>query len=243
MIGGMRRTSLALALIASLLSPAGPAAAKCAPQVLTHQVVSHAADVIPAGGGVLVGWDSVSYKDAPELDGDPAARAGWRFKSGKKRVATTMVKLAPGLALYRPTKLPRSKVARRYLLIGDKGARLGTFKFGGKRGKALAAPEVASVTTHESDRGRGRAVTTTVTLSSAPPADAYGLVVRAPGGEAFAWGPVVEASLEIRVFHDDGRCGRTPPDMRAAADGEALELLWVDRFGRLSAAATATATR
>jgi hypothetical protein len=233
----MRRLSLALALIASLVCPATPAVAKCAPQVMTHQVVSHAADVIPLGGGVLVGWDSVNYNDAPELEGDPAARPGWRFRSGKKRVATTMVKLAPGLAVYRPTRLPRIKAARRYTLHGDQGVRLGSFRFGGKRGKALAAPEVASVITRETDRGRGRAVTTSVTLTSAPPPEAYGLVVRAPGGEAFAWGPVVEpAGLEIRVFFDDGRCGRTPPDMRAAGDGESVELLWVDRFGRLSPA-------
>ncbi len=240
-MGGMLRTPLTLLVVASLLAPVAPAAAKCAPQVVTHQLVGHPADPIPSGGGVLVGWDSVNYNDATEVEGDPAARAGWRFKLGKKRVATVMTRLAPGLAVYRPKKVTRGK---RYTLFGDNSARLGTFKFGGKRAKAMAAPDVTSVITSEEPHGRGMARSTTVTLGSAPPADAHGILVRVAGGEVFTWGPIVDrAALTITVYYHDGRCGRLPPDMRASNAGESVELLWVDRFGNLSPASNPLAAQ
>lgn len=242
----MLRVVVALVVSALLLVPS-TGRAKCAMPRLTHQVITHPGDAIPAGGGILVGWTTDSDWDKPRTTDDPAAKGTWRLRRGKAAVKTRLEALAPGLAVYRPEKVRRGKQV--YVLVGDAGATLGKFTFsGGASAVPAVAPGVTAVTTTtQPARIRGRHVTTTVTLDAAPPADAHALVVRVAGGAAIAWGPVVDrAATTITVFDDDGRCEVHPPGMRAVRDGEAIEAVWVDRFGRTSAASaavTASATQ
>jgi hypothetical protein len=248
MIPAMPRVLLVALASLVLLAPS-TGRAKCAMPLLAHQIVTHAADEIPAGGGVLVGWTTSTDWDSGDRDStDPAARAGWRLRLKKTRVATTMEQLAPGLARYAPAKLPKPAKKgkpQRYDLLGDKGKKLGSFTFGRKKLPELGpAPGVASVDVTRTSRGRGTQVRATVTLDAAPPADAHALVVRTAGGDAFAWGPIVDrAASTITVFDDDGRCEVHPPGMRAPGDGEQVEAFWVDRFGRKSPASAAVTAR
>ncbi len=236
--------ALIAALACLLLFVPATGRAKCAMQQLEHQVVTHAGDEIPAGGGVLVGWTTSTDWQKEHPAGDPAAQASWRLRVGKRRVATTLEVIAPGLARYRPTKLQRGK-AQRHDLLGAGGTKLGTFRFGNKRRAALGpAPGLVSVAVTHSRNGRSTSVLAVASLDAAPPADAYALVLRTVGGEAFAWGIVADRTASaITVFDDNGRCDAHPPGMRAPSSGEQVEALWVDRFGRTSPASAATAAR
>lgn len=233
------RSLLALLVAALCLAPT-TSRAKCAMEVLEYQVVSHPGDEIPAGGGVLVTWSTSHEYDGERKAGDPTANASWRFKLGKKKVATTLETIAPGLTLYRPTVVKKGK-ARVHTLIGDGGTSLGKFKFSAKTRAAFGpAPGVNAVKVKRDDRGRGVSVTATVTLDATPPDDAYALVLRAAGGAAISWGLVTDrTSPSIVVFHHNGRCDVVPPDMRSPSAGESVDAFWVDKFGRQSPASAA----
>ena len=97
MIPAMPRVLLVALASLVLLAPS-TGRAKCAMPLLAHQIVTHAADEIPAGGGVLVGWTTSTDWDSGDRDStDPAARAGWRLRLKKTRVATTMEQLEKNL--------------------------------------------------------------------------------------------------------------------------------------------------
>jgi hypothetical protein len=212
--------------------------AKCAMALLDHVVVAHAGDVIPAGGGVLVGWqESRDYDAGLSGSGDPAMNPGWKFRVRKRNLAARATQLAPGLVVYTPVRLPKGRQIG-VQLIGAKGVRIGTFKFGKKTPGITEAPSPKTLTVTHRQNFRSTKTDGVVELDAPPPKGAYGLVmyeVTASGAPAIAWGPVMDsAATTITVYDGPGRCGTEPDGMRAPAGGAVVELAWVDRFGRLS---------
>lgn len=225
------------ALLVAAIALALPvdAHAKCAMPRLEPEVLTHAADAIPLGGGVLVGWRTSTDWDKPMFDGDPAVNKAWRFALRRRAIATTVKPLAPGLAVY----TPRKRIGGKLTL-----AKVGTFTFSRRKGTFdAAAPAVKAVRTTSADRGRWRSVETVVELDAAPPGGALGLVVYGAGQGPITWGVADASSTTITVFDDDGRCEVHPPEMRAPVAGEKVEVAWVDRFGRLSPRSPAVVTQ
>jgi hypothetical protein len=229
---------LAVALAAALVLAPHAADAKCAMAVLQHVIVTHAADEIPAGGGVLVGWQQSRDYDAGSRGGDPAMHTDWKFRIRKRNLAAKATQLAPGLVVYRPLKLPKARQTG-VQLIGTKGARLGTYTFGArKKTPAITdAPSPKSLKVTHSRSFRSMKTDGVVELDAPPPKAAYGLIlyeVTASGATAIAWNQVIDsAATTITIYDGPGRCGAEPDSARAPAGGAVVELAWVDRFGRV----------
>lgn len=233
----MKYTALAAALI--MIAVGSDAGAKCAMQVLDDEVVTHAGDTIPAGGGVLVAWTTTH--DGEYSTEDPVVHRGWKFREKKKLVRAQMTMLAPGLAVYSP-KLPRNK-KHTVTLTGDKGKKLGTFTIAKQvRKSAGLAPDVTSVTRTESQGYRGTDVELTAHLGTALSTNAYGLIVYDAKGTALSWRRVDDpTATDIVVYASPGHCGVEPPGMSAAAVGDQVTFAWVDKYGQLSATSAALA--
>lgn len=236
---GAPRGVAAVALAAALVLAPHGADAKCAMAVLQHVVITHPGDEIPAGGGVLVGWQESRDHDAGVRGGDPAMNKGWKFRIRKRNLAAKATQLAPGLVVYTPLKLPKSRQTG-VQLIGAKGAKLGTYTFGARKKVPLMtdAPSVTKLTVTHTKDFRSAKTDGVVELDAPPPEGAYGLVLyesTASGATAIAWNPIIDSTATtITVYDGPGRCGAEPDAMRAPAGGAVVELAWVDRFGRLS---------
>jgi hypothetical protein len=222
--------------VALLASPAAAIAGACARIGIEPQVVTHAGDVVPKGGGVLVGWQRATGDGEATADGaDPAFDASWRLRSGKKKLATRAVQLAPGLAVYTPKRALKKK-SRLTLHTGK--TRLGRFTFGTAAGAVLAPPNVQEVSfaQHQSPRG-GTSQSTRARLVGAVPDGAVAVIVyrvTARGTQALSWNRVEAGVTEAVLYTSPGRCGVNPPEMQPATEGESVELRWVDAFGRRS---------
>lgn len=232
----MTRAAVVVGLGVAVALAAVPvdAHAKCAMPRLEPQVLTHAADAIPPGGGVLVGWTTSRDWDKPRAEGDPAVNKTWRFTLRRRLIATTVKPLAPGLAVY----APRKRIGAKLTL-----ASAGSFTFTKRKATFdAAAPVVKAVRTTIEDKGRWRSTSTVVELDAAPPSDAVGLIVYGAGQGPITWAVADASSTTITVFEDSGRCDVHPPAMRAPAVGEKVEAAWVDRFGRLTVRSSAVAT-
>lgn len=234
--------ALGVALAAALVLAPLEVDAKCAMAVMQHVVVTHAADEIPAGGGVLIGWEQSREYEAGARSGDPAMNKGWKFRVRKRNLAAKATQLAPGLVVYTPLRLAKGRQAG-VQLIGAKGVKIGTFTFGSKTSKKATraitdAPSPRSLKVIHSRDGRSMKTDGVVELDTAPPKGAYGLIlyeVTASGATAIAWNLVIDsAATTITVYDGPGRCGAEPDTARAPAGGAVVELAWVDRFGRVS---------
>ncbi len=231
--------AIAVALAAALLLAPHGADAKCAMAVLEHVVITHGADEIPGGGGVLVGWQQSRDYDAGARSGDPAMNKAWKFRLRKRNLAAKATQLAPGLVVYTPLKLPKKRQTG-VQLIGAKGVKLGTFTFGARTKVPLLtdAPSPKKLTDTHTQSFRSIETDGVVELDAPPPKGAYGLIlyeVTASGATAIAWNQVIDsAATTITVYDGPGRCGTEPDSMRAPAGGAVVELAWVDKFGRLS---------
>ena len=225
----MKRAALLLA-VAVLATDAH---AKCAMQVLDHAVVTHPGDEIPAGGGVLDAWLQHSY-DGTDRDrtADPTVHATWKFREKKKLVLANAVTLAPGLTVYIP-KVKRGKKHTVTLLDGTTTKKTYTIA---KKGRVLlpdAPPMTAAVRSEHQDR-RSHSIKVEVTLGTAPPADAYGLIAY-NGDVAVSWQAVEDpAATTMFAYKSPGRCGVEPETMEAPSEGDSLTFAWVDKFGQLS---------
>lgn len=234
---------LAVVAVAVALSFAGstPVRAKCAPTLLVAQVLTHSADVIPTGGGVLVGY-TYSTDDEGSRRGDPAVNADWTMTVAKRRVAPRIEVLAPGLAVYRPGAIRGARPAAITLRDG-KGKKLGSFSARGRlTAAALPAPIVTSATsvTTSVDYGRYQGMQQTATVVvDAIPAGAAALVAYTTSSTtpvAIAWARVDASSKpSIEIYSTPGRCGTEPDGLVAPSRSETIVLAWVDRFGQRSA--------
>jgi hypothetical protein len=230
---------VAAALAAALVLAPHAADAKCAMAVLQHVVITHARDEIPAGGGVLVGWQESRDYDAGVRNGDPAMNKAWKFRIRKRNLAAKATQLAPGLVVYAPLKLPKGRQTG-VQLIGAKGVKLGTYIFGARKKVPLLtdAPSVKKLTVTHTQDFRSTKTDGVVELDAPPPKGAYGLILyesSSSGATAIAWNQIIDSTATtITVYDGPGRCGAEPDTMRAPAGGAVVELAWVDRFGRLS---------
>lgn len=233
---------LAFAMIGLIAVPT-PAGAKCARVYLAPQTLTHPADVIPAGGGVLVGWQqSTSERDERFSGGDPALHTDWRFLIRKRKVRPKVEQLAPGLVVYRPGVI-RSSKPEKIVLAEKDGARVGTFKASRKKSAfTAAAPSPSKVVVTRYEGGRwGEDVNATVELSAAPPASAVALILYRDD-KPLSWASVKGVTAtSVQIYASDGHCGASPSGMTEPAPGDKVTLAWVDGFGRLSGKSAAIA--
>ncbi len=243
----VRRSSLALALVALALGTAAPAHSKCARVLLAPQIITHPADAIPPGGGVLVGFTETTDDAAEAFSGhDPAMNADWTLTVGKRKTRPRLEQLAPGLAVYRPGALRGARPTQLALRDG-KGGKLGVFSATTRPdGASLAAPIVKRVTSTSAaqSKGRWRGVTNTATaeVDRIPDGAAALIVYRQDGATttALTWARVAAgASSAIEVYASPGKCGTEPDGLSAPAPGDTVVLAWVDQFGRRSPLSTA----
>lgn len=231
-----------LGVLAVALGSASPASSKCARVLLAPQLITHAAETIPARGGVLVGFEETT-DDAAEAyaDHDPAMNTDWTLVVGKRKVRPRIEQLAPGLAVYRPGVL-RSSRATTIVLRDGKGAKLGTFSATARPAPAtLPAPVVTKLTSTSVAQNKGRwngTVTTATAVVDRIPDGAAALIVyrrTADATTALSWARVAVGSApSIEVYASPGRCGSEPDGLTAPATGDSVVLAWVDQFGRLS---------
>ncbi|MBK9036915.1 MAG: hypothetical protein IPL61_37630 [Myxococcales bacterium] len=234
---------VAVSLVAALcaLGPTAPANAKCARVLLAPQVLTHAADPIPRGGGVLVGYTSTTDDGAEQFEGhDPAVNDDWVLVVGKRKLRPRIEVLAPGLAVYRPGVIRGARLATLALRDGA-GRKLAGFTASTRPTPGLAtAPTGATITSVSSQSNRGRdtrtLTTVTVTLAAAAPAGAVALIAYAGGAQSapIAWGRVAAGATAIEIYDSPGRCGSEPDGLRAPAPGDTIALTWVDGFGQRS---------
>ena len=169
----VHRSSLVAVIVALALCHASPAYPKCARVLLAPQLITHAADPIPAGGGVLIGFTETTDDSAETFAGhDPAMNADWTLVVGKRKTRPRLEQLAPGLAVYRPGAL-RGTRPTQVVLRDGKGAKVGAFSASSRADAAsLPAPSVKRVTSTAvaQDKGRWRGtVTTTVVRGGQEP--------------------------------------------------------------------------
>jgi hypothetical protein len=237
---------IGLVAAAALLAGEPLAGAKCARIVLEPEVLTHAADVIPGGGGVLVGYRSSTDWEKASPAGDPAFDPDWRFLVLKKRVKPKYEQLAPGLGVYRPGTIKGSKTVT--VALRDGTLKVGTFKARKKAKKlALAAPDVSALAlTVDGGRRWGDEITATATLAAAPPAEAVGLIVYlgdTADAPAISWANVKgSTSTSVVMFRSRSHCGGNPPGMSAPRAADLVTFAWVDQFGRLSPRSAAVKT-
>jgi hypothetical protein len=211
-----------LALV-TLAGSATPAVAKCAMSHLRPKVITSVA--IPAGGGIVVATEQVSYD--VEDQGD-AVQPTWRLEIDGKRTAPKIDTLAPGLAVYR---LPAS--ATKATLIDGKTV-IGSVTTTTAPRAALAAPRVKSIR-HDKTVGRRSSAYTTVKLDAAPPPGMVALVLADAKGTPRSYGLVEDTATEVRVYAHS-RCGVVPNNTVESAAGDRVTLFWVDQAGRTSPA-------
>jgi len=233
---------LAVVALAAALSfaPSAPVQAKCAPTLLAPQLLTHPADTIPAGGGVLVGYIHSRDDDAAAARGaDPAVNADWKMTVAKRRVAPRIEVLAPGLAVYRPGAIRGARPTALTLRDG-KGKKLGAFSARGRAAAfALSAPTVTSATTVTTtvDYGRyqGTKEIATVVVDAIPRGAVALIAYRTSGTTpvAIAWARVEASSKPaIEIYATPGRCGTEPDGLSAPTTGESIVVAWVDQFGQ-----------
>ena len=228
-----RWAALGLAALATMAAPTD-ATAKCALRMLDDEVVTNAADAIPAGGGVLVGWTESDDRTGAR-DVDPAVHPAWSFREKRKKVRATMTTIAPGLVVYVPAVARGQK--HTVALVDDTGAPVGTYTIARAAAVALPAPEIDRVARSDVQSFRSNTIALTAALKAraAIPAGAYGLVLYR-GDVALSWHRIDKPdATEVLAFRSPGRCGTQPPAMAPAAAGDTVTLAWVDRFGRVSA--------
>ncbi|MEZ4403952.1 MAG: hypothetical protein R3B06_28265 [Kofleriaceae bacterium] len=232
--------TVAVALGAILVGSTSPASAKCARVLLVPQVLTHPADAIPAGGGVLVGYsDSTDGGAERYADGDPAAHTDWSMVVGKRRIRPRLEVLAPGLAVYRPTATRTARPQPLRLREAD-GREVGAFTTTrATRAFAVEAPQLGSVTAVITPSGRrygGTTTTVTATVANVP-ADAVAIIAyRAGKGTPLpvSWSRVAAGATSVALYESPGRCASDPVGRVAPAAGDTIVVAWVDAFGRRS---------
>lgn len=244
----VRRSSLAAVIVALALGYASPAYPKCARVLLAPQLITHTADPIPAGGGVLIGFTETTDGSAEAFAGhDPAMNADWTLVVGKRKTRPRVEQLAPGLAVYRPGTLRGTRPTQLVLRDG-KGAKVGAFSASARADAAsLPPPTVKRITATSVAQNKGRwrgTVTTAIAEVDQIPDRAAALIVyRQDAGNttALTWARVAVGSTPtIEVYASPGKCGSEPDGLTAPAPGETVVLAWVDQFGRRSPLSTAT---
>jgi hypothetical protein len=228
----MKRLVLVLALLPGIAVGDEIAAGDCAPVGLDASLLTHGGDVLPADGGVLVGWQRAGDWQSTH-EGDPADHPEWRFKVGKKSIKPKRTQLAPGLVRYDvPTKVKRTKrgtkvkLAELPVFVARKKAKSPKFR--------AAAPVVTAVATTTYRGRREERTIVTAVLDAAPPDDAYGLIVY-EDGHAVSWVAVFGSAMSrFEIYESPGGCALNPPGMRAPLIGGEVTFAWVDSYGRLS---------
>jgi len=239
---------IGLVAAATMLAGEPGAGAKCARITLEAQVLTHGGDVIPGGGGVLVGYSLSTDYDATPKGGDPAYRDDWRFLVKKRKVKPKIEQLAPGLAVLRPGAIKGSKTIS-VALRDAKGGRVGTFKARSRKAAfTAAAPGVKDLTLTVSSGMRwGDEITATATLDAAPPADAVALIMYLGDKDdspAISWVNVKgSTATSVVLFQSRSHCGGNPEGMSAPRAADLVSFVWVDQFGRKSARSAATKTK
>jgi hypothetical protein len=238
----VRRSSLVAVIVALTLGHASPAYPKCARILLAPQLITHAADPIPAGGGVLIGFTETTDATAEAFIGhDPAMNTDWTLTVGKRKTRPRVEQLAPGLAVYRPGTLRGTRPTPLVLRDG-KGAKLGVFSASARADAAsLPAPTVKRITSTAVAQNKGRwqaTVTTTIAEVDQIPARAAALIVYRQGAgntTPLTWARVAVGSTPtLEIYESPGKCGTEPEGLAAPAPGETVVLAWVDQFGRRS---------
>ncbi len=226
--------ALAIAFFIAFGTASDAHAGACARMGLDGVVVTHPADTLPADGGVLVAWEMARDGNGSGLgSGDPTAHADWRFRVKKKSLTPTVKTLAPGLSVY---LAPRGVKKGKLQLVDGSGKKLGNFTVGAASKLALAAPKPTGATTISIPSYRSANITQVdATLDAAPPSSAYGVIVYdAQSGDVLTWDTVTGVTdKSIHLYTSPGRCGSQPAGMQAPYQGQAIQLAWVDHFGRI----------
>lgn len=242
----MMKPLIGLFVAAAMLAGEPGAGAKCARVILEPEVLTHGADVIPGGGGVLLGYQQSTDWEAQPASGDPAYRDDWRFIVRKRRVKPKVEQLAPGLAVLRPGTI---KSTTTITLKDAAGTKVGAFKARKKPSKfRAAAPGVTALTLTTTQGGRrGDDTTATVTLEVAPPAGAVALVMYLGDQDtspAISWANVkASTSTSVVIFQSRSHCGGNPAGMAGPAAADLVSFRWIDQFGRKSPRSAAVKTQ
>lgn len=210
----MTRLAVIAGLVASTLLSSS-ADAKCAMQHLATQILPDA----PNGAIVM---ETSAVDDEPDL----GATTSWKLRADGKDVAPVIVKLAPGLVVYRaPTGVASAELT-------DGKATLATIT--ASTAKPLPAPRVKSVI-HDAGTPaqRKRSERTIVEISGAVPANAVALVITDAKGTPLSFGRVVAGEALEPYYH--GRCGVLPDGTIEPTVGSSVRLFWVDKYGQPSA--------
>ncbi len=215
-------------VVAATLVASSGAHATCAMARIGPRVMTTRSTVIPADGGVLVGYQ-FGGTGGEFTDDDPSAAAGWTASDGTHPIGLTRISLAPGLSVW---KLAGNAPTT---ITGKDAKPIGAFTHDAKLpAVAMPAPQPTSATTSTAPSFRSSTTTSTVTLAKAPPPDAVALIVYAAGAPiTYAQLPDTHDKLtKLAVFEAGGRCALPMPG-HALSSGT-YTFAYVDAFGRLS---------
>jgi len=159
-----------------------------------------------------------------------------RCRPRKTGAALTIETLAPGLSVY------RTKATGAFTIVDAKRKAVGTFTAGGKVALDLPAPAPSSLVMSHSEGFRGGERYEIDATFAAIPAQAVALVLYKVAGDKRvpqSFTLVDRERKALAVYADPGHCGWNPPGTMRPAATDAVELAWVDAYGRLSAPSAA----
>ena len=227
------------AVVAAVIAatPARARAGACAPAGLAAQALTHAADAVPADGGVLVGTQQV-YGGPVARDEDPTIHGDYRFVVGKRSVKVTPTPLAPGLSVAEPpddvVSAPGDAPVQ---LVTGKDTVVLSFHTAEARPFAVPAPQVRRVVTSRYTDDRSSSVHATAALVGPAPADAVAVILydaRTNPPRPLSWQRVTQGALQASLYASGGRCQAVAPGTEPPHGGQPVAIAWVDGFGRRS---------
>jgi hypothetical protein len=233
---------VALGSVSVALIVPSTANASCAMPSYGGLVLTTRTTVLPADGGILVGW-TYDQKATPSPSGDASDQPTWRAIASKKNVKAktkiklTRVALAPGLSVYQP-----AAAAGTLTLRTAKGNVLGTFSQDATAAKnTMPAPGLTTISLSSTPTFRNSSQHVLAAIATAPPPEAVAVIVYAVGAKtaplalSFVRLPDThDKLLSLEVFEDAGHCGILQPGTRSPLNKEKVALAWVDAFGRVS---------
>jgi hypothetical protein len=224
----MKRTAVAAGIL--MMAGAAPVAqARCAMGEMRPQAITARGARLPAGGGILVGYQFQSG----EMDDDGLAPT-WKLSRGKAAIATQVDTIAPGVVVYRPAK--PVEAGAELTLADAAGHRQFVVTQGTDAGAMLPAPRPTAVHRHDELSYRWRSTREVIDVEAVPD-DAYAVIVYDAHHTAISFHTVphgVAGPTQVTALESMGHCVFPPAGQRAAADRESVTLAWVDRFGRVS---------
>ncbi len=219
------KSLIALATLTQLTGAAFGGA--CAPPSITATVLTPDKTSIDQDGGVVVGLIT-GFGDKADKD---LAKLDWKFEEGGVSNTPTITRVAPGLAVFVPTK-PVKQLTFQKITV--------TYAATPRRDMPMAvAPNVTGIKLASYSGPRSSGSSTDATLGAAPPKGTIAVLVYDPaeqkaGKQAKSWASIADLKAKTVQLASSGRCQTLVPGTRTSSLGDKVVLVWLDAEGHQS---------